>query len=841
VRPCERAAELRASISELVPKGRLERALRHIEGADRLCPDGSRRWLATRLDLLVELDRVDDAQALAKTVEASPDPSPEAREAAARARRAEPNRDSGATLLAAAHAARGSDPSGAQRLFERAAVHLEREQGSELALEMRAGREVASALPWRRNGTGARGLSVIAASDRLAPNGDLVALPDGQRIWVIDRRTRRPRLRIDAHEQNVTALAWSANSELLASGGYDGAAKVWNADTGTLVMTANVESVPRELRFLKRSTVLAVASGDGSTWSVPAGKRLRHITGHEEEGKAIWQVDDRGIGTVSIMGEPVAEVSLLTGAKLAGPVPKLRAVSGNGAFEALFFERAVEVRRRAGGALVRRIPIEGGSISLAAVSDDGERLAVKRWPAPDGAGNLLELYDAPAGTVLGTMKLSPDAMPVALAFTSARELVYAAAGKQEETVIDPVRGTEVRTLAPGEQLFGCTAACANAWSESLTPWLVDLRDQPPMLALSATSMDPTSPTAHVLLLDAKARTVRSLPAKGTLTGLRFVAEGRRLATWAGSELRVWDAAKATLISKVSVQGDEPAAIDAQGQLVATKRARLVELGSGKAVVWQGDPRRNDEFLAFSSDGTRMLVRQRDGALALVDASSGQRRVLVDPAAPQWKPYENEFWAYELSADGRWLAVNPRARADKELVLLGVSINQPEAPLVPLLGHLYSLDFFARYRAQEAVVSATFLEGNDMRRVSLGVLDLTSGALRPLEGELLWPQRGAVLGTRVLAVQSDPEQLLGLWNPNTGKMAGALRVLASGKAAYLALPDGRVELLGDRAAALGNAYCRLGARVFPAALCQDRFVVEGALEAILTGRELPIVP
>src|SRR5262249_35556138 len=106
-------------VPALLGEGRLDRAVRVIARADAFCPTSAAESWAPRVTALVELGRMDEALALASTIEAAPDASAEAR-AAAKAARAAPGVPVGEQSAAAA-----------SRAFEAAAVALSSKRHAE--------------------------------------------------------------------------------------------------------------------------------------------------------------------------------------------------------------------------------------------------------------------------------------------------------------------------------------------------------------------------------------------------------------------------------------------------------------------------------------------------------------------------------------------------------------------------------------------------------------------------------------------------------------------------------------------------------------------------------------
>ena len=81
------------------------------------------------------------------------------------------------------------------------------------------------------------------------------------------------------HQEEVFAVAWSPSGRRVVSGGRDGLLRVWNPDTGGLLVgLSGHDSYIRSLAFTSDGRSVVTASGDATlrVWdSHPAGDRWR--------------------------------------------------------------------------------------------------------------------------------------------------------------------------------------------------------------------------------------------------------------------------------------------------------------------------------------------------------------------------------------------------------------------------------------------------------------------------------------------------------------------------------------------------------------------------------------
>lgn len=104
--------------------------------------------------------------------------------------------------------------------------------------------------------------------------------PGRIRLWDVNKRTIQ--LTIDEGSESVNHVIFSANDELLFSGGKDGKIKVWNAQTGAAVVQWDAHSDEISSLTLSASgDLLATGSPDGKVkiWSTSSGDLKQLIDG----------------------------------------------------------------------------------------------------------------------------------------------------------------------------------------------------------------------------------------------------------------------------------------------------------------------------------------------------------------------------------------------------------------------------------------------------------------------------------------------------------------------------------------------------------------------------------
>ena len=152
---------------------------------------------------------------------------------------------------------------------------------------------------------------LIAAAHSVALNAPLKYAAVGSQVKLLDAATGRLVRVLGTHDtrESVTTIAFSPDGRLVASGGYDGIARVWEVATGRLLFTLNHSEDARS-RFLHTVTfssdsrnIVTVGGKDGlKFWSAQNGTLVRQLKGKPYE----WS----NVATYSIGGDVLASASV---------------------------------------------------------------------------------------------------------------------------------------------------------------------------------------------------------------------------------------------------------------------------------------------------------------------------------------------------------------------------------------------------------------------------------------------------------------------------------------------------------------------------------------------------
>ena len=320
--PCEQAAKERSRAHGLLRTGKLQRTLRVIDKANRLCPATRASTWQVEVETLAEIGRYEAALALANTIDASAEAPSEAagrararvgtnnrsfpdtneakadmrkhwREAqqAARAGKHTQAKDlylqawsewrpNGGALYGAGRSAKlAGDAVGAQRLFDRAIEDLERTTGKALALDTRNGLAQPIDAAW-------------------SPDGRLLVVADGKDLAIVSAATGRERMRLGGHKRLVVSVAVAPDGATLASASLDKTVRLWNSTNGKLLRTLEGhEDTVWSVAFSPDGAMLASASGDKTVrlWIAATGKLLRKLEGHAAAVRSVAFSPDGGM------------------------------------------------------------------------------------------------------------------------------------------------------------------------------------------------------------------------------------------------------------------------------------------------------------------------------------------------------------------------------------------------------------------------------------------------------------------------------------------------------------------------------------------------------------------
>ena len=434
---------------------------------------------------------------------------------------------------------------------------------------------------------------------------------------------------ITGHTRWVYAVAISPDGEWLATAGWDGTARTWNADGTPRATLTGHTGLVRAVAISPDGEWLATASSDGTarTWNADGTPRAT-LTGHTGQVYAV-------------------------------------AISPDGEWLATASSDGTARTWNADGTPRATLTGHTGQVYAVAISPDGEWLATA---SSDGTARTWNADGTPRATLTGhtghtgmvrTVAISPDGEWLATGGDDGTARTWNADGTPRATLSGHSGRVYAVAISPeGEWLAtGGDDGTARTWNADGTPRVGHAGHAGPVYAVAI------SPDGEWLATASSDGTARTWNADGTpratLTGhtgmVRTVAispDGEWLATGGDDgTARTWNAdgtPRATLTGHSSRV--YAVAISPDGEWLATASS------DGTARTWNADgtPRATLTghssrvyAVAISPDGEWLATASSDGTARTWNADGTPRATLTG--------HSNRVYAVAISPDGEWLA------------------------------------------------------------------------------------------------------------------------------------------------------------------------------------------
>lgn len=602
-------------------------------------------------------------------------------------------------------------------------------------------------------------------------------------------RNSQPQINFIAHEQPISAIAYTANGNTLLTAAQDGFVRLWQPETGKLEFTQAVEDPPIVAAALSPNGrwVAAITNKRVWLWDVSTPDAAPRLVA-QNRSAAIWSKgalqfspDSTRLAIFTPADEKLGQLQIFS-------IPDLRRLtnqypgsefgnflltySSDGKFLILAghitqifssatLQKTLEMRGHETG--LSALAVSPNNLLLATAGNDG---TARIWRFATGESLHLLNLSAPAVA----MHFSPDSRLLTIASGDNRLTVWDTATGRNLMVIEPQMGAlQVMTVNPqeGSLALGSASGLVQVWDNGLGLLLnrsgltFTLHPSRPLLAIA-------HPDGAIRLWDlTTARFEQSFEGHdAALNTLTFDATAQRLVSGGQDGVaRVWDATANTV--RYFLFDNRAAftvvAFHPNGEILVTGSARgelkTWRASDGKLLrILQSPDGFALRYLAFEPHTNLLLSANANGTLALWDVTDGS--LLSDQTA-----HVGGISAFALTPDGTTLLTAGQdgqigawnAQTGEELAFLPQSgaLGIPTADLLNLFGS--PTDLIQQAPLQVEITAFAFSPDGKFlaaakRDRSVWILDLT-------QGSILYRLEGYPAVVHLLAFTPDSRQVI----------------------------------------------------------------------------------
>jgi len=465
------------------------------------------------------------------------------------------------------------------------------------------------------------------------------------------------------HDAQIWSVTYSPDGRRIATASQDKTAKIWDAETGLLLLTltGHTDSV-NGIVYSPDGKRIATTSDDhtAKVWDASTGEELLTLSGHTDwVFRVAFSPDGKRLVTTS--WDKTVKVWDATSGK------ELLTLSSHEYFDVAFNPDGERIATCGDDGFVRiwdagsgkellTLPVEGGTdVRGVAFSPDGTRVAV----ASDGVYTV-KMWDASTGEVLLSSNLGHSHtkdFPVDIAFSPDGKLAATAGGDEPNAKVwDPITGEVLYTLSG--HISGVagvafspdgTRLATASWDGTARVWDITPAKESLFILRDLTAEDQDndltfdvrySPDGTRILTDYpqedSAKLWDAISGKEALTFgghadfLDYSPDGRMVAASNDKTIIVWDAKTGKQLITLVGHTDYIRSLDfsEDGTRLASAgfdgTVRIWDLASGKALFTLEEPGLYFISVAYSPDGKHIFAGDGWGLGIIWDASTGKK-------------------------------------------------------------------------------------------------------------------------------------------------------------------------------------------------------------------------